>query len=78
MHEKKDKMLYNKDLSCSRFFRYFVGKLYAFCLKCFRVCSLLPCGHLKGRADLLALVCDVYCDFVSLERTGVVLGCIDP
>ena len=28
-------------------------------------CSLLPCGHQKGKADLLALVCDVYCDFVT-------------
>ena len=34
-------------------------------LSCFHVCSLLPCSHLKGRADLLALVCDVYCDFVT-------------
>ena len=34
-------------------------------LSCFRVCSLLPCGHLIERADLLDLVCDVYCDFVT-------------
>ena len=34
------------------------------CLSCFRVCLLLPCGHLKRRADLLALVFGVYCDFV--------------
>ena len=27
------------------------------------VFSLLPCGHLKEN-DLLALLCDVYCDFV--------------
>ena len=33
--------------------------IYVLCLSCFRVCSLLPCGHLLGRADLLALVCDV-------------------
>ena len=39
--------------------------IYVLCLSCFRVCSLLPCGHLGGRADLLALVCDVYCDFVT-------------
>ena len=38
--------------------------IYVLCLPCFRVCLLLPCGHLKGEADLLALVCDVYCDFV--------------
>ena len=32
------------------------------------------------RADLLALVCDVYCDFVTFPfgtRTGVVLNCIN-
>ena len=35
-------------------------------LPCFRICSLLPCGHLKGRADLLAPYCGgVYCDFVT-------------
>ena len=33
------------------------------CLSCFRICSLLPCGRLG--ADLLALVCGVYCDFVT-------------
>ena len=39
--------------------------IYVLCLSCFRVCLLLPCGHLKGRDDLLALVCDVYFDFVT-------------
>ena len=39
--------------------------IYVLCLSCFCVCSLLPCGHLKRRAVLLALVCDVYCDFVT-------------
>ena len=29
------------------------------------VCSLLPCCHLLGRADLLALVGDVNCIFVT-------------
>ena len=32
------------------------------------------------RADLLALVCDIYCDFATFPkypRTGVVLDCID-
>ena len=24
------------------------------------VCLLMPCGHLLEKADLLALVCDVY------------------
>ena len=42
---------------------------------CFHVCSLLPCGHLKGKGWLFALVCDVYCDLgtsylVSLDRCG--------
>ena len=39
--------------------------IYVLFLSCFRVSSLLPCGHLKGKADLLALVCEVYCDFVT-------------
>ena len=38
---------------------------YVLWMSCFRVCSLLLCGHLKGRGDFLALVCDVYCDFVT-------------
>ena len=34
------------------------------CLLCFvRVCLYVLCGHLLGRADLLALVCGVYCHF---------------
>ena len=46
------------------------GFLYHLCFcvlsfSCFRVCSLLPFGHLLGRADLLALVGDVYCIFVT-------------
>ena len=35
------------------------------CLSWFRFCSVLPFGHLKGKSDLLALVCDVYCDLVT-------------
>ena len=33
----------------------------------------------REMADLLALVCDVYCDFVTIwyPGTGVVLDCID-
>ena len=54
---------------------------YVLCLSCFRVCSLLTCGHLRERADLLALVCDVYCDFVTFPfgilGHYVVLDCID-
>ena len=37
--------------------------IYALCLLYFGVCSLLPCGHLRERADLLDLVCEAYCDF---------------
>ena len=33
------------------------------CLTCFCVCSLLPCGSLKGGAD----ICDVYIDFVAFS-----------
>ena len=39
--------------------------IYVLCLPCFCVCLLLPCGHLRERTDLLALVCDLYCDFVT-------------
>ena len=46
-------------------FLWIISVIYVLCLSCFHVCSLLPCGHLKGRTHLLALVCDVYCDGVS-------------
>ena len=36
--------------------------LFALCLSCFRVCSLLPCWE---RADLLALVYDVQCGILG-------------
>ena len=47
------------------------------CFSCFCVCSLLPCGTCWERADLLALVGDVYCIFVTLRlvywvRCGIV------
>ena len=36
------------------------------CLLCFvHVCLCVLCGHLLGKADLLALVCGVYCEFVT-------------
>ena len=36
------------------------------CLLCFvRVCLYVLFGHLLGRADLLALVCGVFCEFVT-------------
>ena len=43
---------------------WIISVIYVLCLSCFRVCLLLPCGHLKG-ADLLVLVCDVYCECVT-------------
>ena len=42
------------------------------CYSCFRVCSLLPFGHLQGKADLLAPVGDVYC--ISLTFPCGILG----
>ena len=41
-----------------------------------RDCLLLPCGHLLGKADLLALVCDL---LLSHWYPGsvMVLDCID-
>ena len=54
--------------------------IYVLCLPCFRVCSLLPCGHLLGKADLLACVCDVkscFCHFpMWYPVSGVVLDFI--
>ena len=36
------------------------------CLLCFvGVCLYVLCGHLLGKADLLALVCAVFCEFVT-------------
>ena len=33
--------------------------LSCFCYAFVRVSLLMPCGHLLGKGDLLALVCDV-------------------
>ena len=41
---------------------YVIFVLY---LSCFCVCLLLPYGHLNGRTDLLAIVCDFYCGFIT-------------
>ena len=48
------------------------------CFSCFCVCSLLPCGHLLERADLLGFVGAVYCIFVTFSRgiLGQVLNLI--
>ena len=50
--------------------------IYVLCLSCFRICSLLPCGHLKGKgwplgSCLWYLLC--FCFFshlVSWDRCG--------
>ena len=39
----------------------------------FRICSSLPCGHLKGRADLLFVMCFLILllsHLVSWDRCG--------
>ena len=50
-----------------RYFLWIICVIYVLFLWCFRICLLLHCGHLRGRADVLALVCDVYCDFVTFR-----------
>ena len=51
------------------------------CLKCIRVCSLLPCGHPTGKGRPLSscLWCLLwFCYFlIWYPVTGVVLDCID-
>ena len=39
--------------------------IYVLCLSCVRVCSLLPCGHLKGKGWPLGSCLLCYCDFVT-------------
>ena len=55
--------------------------LLLLCLSCFHVCSLLPCGHLKGKGWPLGscLWCLMwFCYFpIWYPGTGVVLDCID-
>ena len=50
-------------------------------LSCFRVCSLLPCGHLKGKGWPLGscLWCLFWFYYLPIwyPGTGVVLDCID-
>ena len=51
------------------------------CLSCFRVCSLIPCGHLLGKGWPLGSFCDVslcFCHFpMWYPGSCVVLDCID-
>ena len=43
------------------------------CLLCFvRVCLYVLRGHLLGNADLLALVCGVFCEFVTFPLVSLV------
>ena len=50
-------------------------------LSCFRVCSLLPCGHLKGKGWLLGICLWSLLGFCYFRMwypgTGVVFDCID-
>ena len=47
--------------------------VYVPCLSCFIVYSLQPCGHMLGKANLLALMCVLFhCVFVTFP-SGVVL-----
>ena len=42
--------------------------IYVSCLSCFLVCSLQPCGHLLGKADLLArLHVNISCVFATFS-----------
>ena len=42
--------------------------IYVSCLSCFLVCSLQPCGHLRERANLLALLYVMFsCVFVTFQ-----------
>ena len=44
---------------------FYVFVLSCVCYVFVRVCLYVLCGHLLGRADLLALVCGVCCEFVT-------------
>ena len=52
---------------------YFFPFFYAF----MRVCLLMHCGHLLGKVDLLALVCDVLSLSHWYPGSDVMLDCID-
>ena len=59
--------LYAKSKKISRPFRGGASFVGCLCHVCVVLSPLfvLPCGHLGD--DLLALVCDVYCDFVTFH-----------
>ena len=44
---------------------WYLCLVFVMCLSCFRVCSLLLCGHMQGNG--LPLVCDVYKVFVTFS-----------
>ena len=85
---------WNRFKPSSKIFLLTVSRQYFFCgsfvifvscvCKFFAFASVHCCLVVtwRERADLLALVCDVYCDFVTfpfgiLHGTGVVLDCTD-
>ena len=74
--KKSPPVKYSTDRSKAVLLLWIICVIYVLCLSCFRVCSLLPCGHLLEKGDLLALVCDVLLFFVTFP-SGVVLDCID-
>ena len=58
--------IYFSDRSKAGLLLWILFVIYVLCLSCFLVCSLQPCGHLLGRAGLLALLCVVFsCIFVT-------------
>ena len=62
------KMKYFTDHSKAVLLLWIICVVCALCLSCFRVSYLLPCGHLKRNGwSLFALVCEVYCDFVTFQ-----------
>ena len=60
---------------------WIVCVIYVLCLSCFRVCSLLPCGHLKGKGwplgSCLWYLLWFCCFPIGYPGTVVVLDCID-
>ena len=49
--------------------------IYVSCLSCFLVCSMQPCGVCWTRANLLALLCVVFCCVLSLSHVVIWVGC---
>ena len=50
--------------------------IYVLCLSCSLVCSLEPCGHLLGRANLLALLYEMFYYVFVTFLCGVLVWCL--